>query len=230
MANDELKNIDDYFQQKLSADDRKVFEEKLTSNPELADEVAFYAHTKAIERENVLKERHAEWSSRKQSDNPFFSFGKIATGLAAMLVLAVGYWFFIRTDVTQQTDLYIEQNLATLGSQMGEADADSLELAKTLYAEKKYTEAIAVFEKQIEKSPMVIEYLGLCYLQLKDYDVASSYFDKLETNNEIINNKGKFYNALVLIKQGKTQRGERQLKEVIDQNLGGKKDAEEILD
>ncbi|MFN3849756.1 MAG: tetratricopeptide repeat protein [Spirosomataceae bacterium] len=230
MANDELKNIDDYFNQKLSDTDRKVFEEKLAANREFADEFAFYVHTKASERDRILHERHAEWTNQKPKQTPMLSFSKIANGLAAMLVLAIGYWYFIRTDLTQQTDLYIKQNLATLGTQMGDEQADSLEIGKQFYTKKQFKEAIAIFEKLTDKSPQTIEYLGLCYLQLQDYDSASIFFDKLETNTELLNNKGKFYNALVLIKQGKIQKGERLLKEVIEQNLGGKKDAEKILD
>ena len=228
MANDIL-NIDNYFQGKLSADERTDFENKLVDDPSLAEDVAFYAQAKLVQREQILKERHAEWTQRPQKKVFLVSFNQIAAGVAAILLVVAGVWFFTRSDIQQRAETYIEKDLERIKDTMDDTE-DSLKLGKALYNEKKYAEARLIFEKLIDKSPDAIEFAGLSAFKMNDYETAIKYFKKIEQNTELINNKGKFYIALVYIKQGKTEEGERSLKEVVDQNLGGKKDAEKILE
>ncbi len=226
---DDLINIDNYFHGNLSTNEKEIFEEKLAAEPNFADEVAFYAHAKATQREQILQERHNEWTSQSQKKGLGISIGKIAVGVAAMLVMVAGLWFFTRNDSIKEANTYIEQSLGTLPVKM-DATEDSLELGKRLYNEKKYSEAITVFEKLLDKSPQALEYAGLAALQQHQYEVAMIYFEKLDQNTELLANKGKFYTALTYLKQGDERRGKAVLQEVIDQNLYGKAEAEKILD
>lgn len=228
MANDIL-NIDNYFQEKLSAEERVDFEKKLADDPSLAADVAFYVHTKLTQREQTLNERHAEWTNRPKKNWLQVNLSQIAIGVAAMLLMVTGIWFFTRSDIQQRADTYIKDDLESLQGTMDDT-SDSLKLGIKLYNDKKYAEARVIFEKLIDKSPDALEFAGLSAFKMNDYDAAMSYFEKIEQNTELITNKGKFYIALVNIKQGKIQEGEHLLKEVIDQNLGGKTDAEEILE
>lgn len=228
MANDIL-NIDNYFQGNLSAEERTDFENKLADDPSLAADVAFYAHAKTVQREQILKERHAEWNNRPKKNGLRVNLSRIGVGVAAMLLMVAGLWFFTRSDIQQRANAYIENDLESLQVTMDDT-ADSLKLGKSLYNKKKFVEARAIFEKLIDKSPDALEFAGLSAFKMNDYEAAIKYFEITEQNTELINNKGKFYLALVNIKQGKTKEGERLLKEVIDQNLGGKKDAIKILE
>lgn len=228
MANDIL-NIDNYFQGNLSDKERKDFEKKLANDSSLAADVAFYAQAKSLQREQILKERHAEWTNRPKKNGFFVSFSKIAIGVAAMFLMVAGLWFFTRSDIQQRAETYIAKDLERIKDTMDDTE-DSLKLGKALYNEKKYAEARLIFEKLSDKSPDALEYAGLSAFKMNDYEAAIKYFEKIEQNTELINNKGKFYLALVNIKQGKTKEGERLLKEVVYQNLGGKKEAEKILE
>lgn len=228
MANDFL-NIDNYFQGKLSEEEKEVFDNNLADNPSLAADVAFYVHSKLAQREQVLKERHAEWTTQSGGKVVGINLKLISVGIAAVFLVIVGLWFFTGSDIQQRTNAYIENDLDQLTNTMGDTD-DSLKLGKDLYNQKKYAEARTIFEKLIEKSPDAIEFAGLSALKMNDYEGAIKYFEKIEQNTELINNKGKFYLALVNIKQGKIKEGEQLLKEVIDLNLGGKTDAEKILE
>ncbi|GGD57781.1 hypothetical protein GCM10011514_22340 [Emticicia aquatilis] len=228
MAN-EFLDIDNYFQGKLSAKEKEAFENNLANDPSLAEDVAFYAQTKFVQRDQILKERHVEWTTQSGSKAVGVNFKLISVGIAAIFLVIIGVWFFTGSDIQQRTNAYIKNDLDQLTRTMGATD-DSLKLGKDLYNQKKYTEAKIVFDKLINKSPEAIEFAGLSAFKMNDYDGAIKYFEKIEQNTELINNKGKFYLALVKIRQGKTEEGERLLNEVIDQNLGGKTDAEKILE
>ncbi|MFY7912999.1 MAG: tetratricopeptide repeat protein [Emticicia sp.] len=228
MAN-EFLNIDSYFQGKLSAQEKEAFENNLANDPSLAEDVVFYAHVKCIQRDQILKERHAEWTTQSGNKVVGINFKLISAGIAAILLMIIGVWHFTGSDIQQRTNAYIENDLDQLTNTMGATD-DSLKLGKDLYNQKKYTEARVVFDKLINKSPEAIEFAGLSAIKMNDDEEAIKYFKKIEQNTELINNKGKFYLALVKIKQGKIEEGERLLNEVIDQNLGGKNDAKKILE
>ncbi len=228
MSNDYI-NIDNYFEGNLSENEKEIFEKRLAIDPGFAEDVAFYAHAKATLREQILNERHAEWMSRPQKKGLGVSFIKIAIGIAAMLLMVVGLWFFRGNDVTKQANTYIEQSLGTLPVKMG-ATEDSLELGKRFYNEKNYAKANDIFEKLLYTNPKALEYAGLVALQQNQYDVAMIYFEKLEQNTELLENKGKFFQALTYLKQGDERRGKAILQEIIDNNLYGKKEAVEILD
>ena len=226
-----FEQIDTYFQGKLSVDDKKAFEERLDIDPAFAENVAFYLASKATIQDANLRQRHNQWQPNRQRANTVTLFTRLATGIAATLVLALSWWVLLKKpeNTTEQMAMqYIEQNLMTLPVKMDETQ-DSLELGKRFYNDKKYPEAIAIFKKLLDKEPQALEFTGLTAMQLNQYEGAISYFEKLAKNTELITNRGKFYTALVYFKQGNTQKGKQILKEVIEQNLVGKKEAEDFL-
>jgi hypothetical protein len=229
MKEEELILIDNYFQQKLTDAERVDFENKLKTDQEFAQTVAFYSHTKAIERDHILKERHKEWTSQKPGKSINFT-PKFAIGLAASILLLAGIWFFEignKKDSLELATNYIQTDLATLPLKM-DATEDSLELGKKLYNNKNYKEAFELFNT-INK-PEAKEYQGLSALQSGDYLRATALFEQQAQNQELLNNKGKFYLALTYLKMGEKAKGEALLKEVVDGNLAGKGEAEKILE
>ena len=74
-----------------------------------------------------------------------------------------------------------------------------------------------------------LEYRGLCYLQLRQYDFALASFKKLSENDEILQNKGLFYQAIVLIKIGKLNEAKIILGEIeTNASFFGKAEAQEL--
>lgn len=225
------ETIDNYFQNKLPTSEKEAFETRLELDKTFAEEVAFYLQTKTTLQTETLRQRHAEWlPNRQRSMRPVINI-RMAMGIAASLVLLMFGWLLLKKpELTpeQMAVEYIEQNLMTLPVKMDETQ-DSLELGKRFYNEKKYSEAITIFEKLLDKEPQALEFTGLTALQMNKYEDAIKYFEKLSQNTELITNKGKFYTALTYLKQGNAQKGKQILQEVIDQNLAGKKEAESFL-
>ena len=225
------ETIDNYFQGKLEITEKEAFETRLELDKNFAEEVAFYLQTRASLQEEKLRQRHAEWLPNRQRSKQTVIYKRMAMGVAASLVLMIFGWLLLKKpELTpeQMATEYIELNLMNLPFTM-DGTQDSLELGKRFYNEKKYSEAMAIFKKLLDREPQALEFTGLTALQMNKYEVAMSYFEKLSQNAELITNKGKFYIALTYLKQGNTQKGKQILREVIEQDLAGKKDAEVFL-
>lgn len=215
----DLEYIDNYLANRLSAADKLAFEQRLANDAAFAEDVAFYANTKALEREKVLSEKHAQWN--KKPSGTVLNFRLLSAGLAATLLLVMGWWLYVQNtkpDLNQLADSYIKDNLSTLPVKM-DAKEDSLELGKQMYNDGKYLEAKAIFDKLSE--PKALEYAGLSALKAKSYPEAEKAFDKLAQNTDIIENKGKFYLALTYLVQGKRQKAEVLLDEIKKEGLFG---------
>lgn len=227
------ETIDNYFQNKLPMSEKEAFETRLELDKNFAEEVAFYLQTKTTLQTETLRQRHAEWlPNRQRSKQTVIYTPRMAMGIAASLVLLMFGWLLLKkSELTpeQMAVEYIEQNLMTLPLKMDETQ-DSLELGKRFYNEKKYPEAMVIFEKLLDIEPQALEFTGLTALQMNKYEDAMLYFEKLSQNTELITNKGRFYTAITYLKQGNAQKGKQILQEVINQNLAGKKEAEKILE
>jgi tetratricopeptide (TPR) repeat protein len=227
----DLKLIDDYFQHKLNEAEKAEVENRILTDADFAEDMAFYTHSKAILREKILAEKHKEWTSQPTEKGKMIKFARVGMGVAASILVLIGIWFYATTDKPKDAMLaesYINTELTTLPLKMDAAE-DSMELAKKYYNEKDYKNAIIVFESLSKKQLKAQEYLGLSYLQAKEYDKAIAIFAAQTNNPDLLNNKGKFYLALARINKGEKQIGEQLLKQVVAENLPGKKEAEDLL-
>lgn len=217
----DLQYIDNYFADGLSAADKLTFEQRLANDAAFAEDVAFYVSTKAVEREKVLLEKHAQWS--KAPKGRILNFRLLSVGVAAALLLLAGWWLYLQNskpDLNQLADSYIKENLSTLPVKM-DAKEDSLELGKKYYNEAKYTEAQSIFKNLAKSDAKALEFEGLSALKAKDYKTAEESFQKLSENKDLMENKGKFYLALTFLQQGKRQKAEVLLDEIKKQALFG---------
>ncbi|OYU67003.1 MAG: hypothetical protein CFE22_06870 [Cytophagaceae bacterium BCCC1] len=215
----DLEYIDNYFANRLSSEDKLAFEQRLANDAAFAEEVAFYANTKALEREKVLSEKHAQWN--KKPSGTVLNFRLLSAGLAATLLLVIGWWLYVQNtkpDLETLANNYVKENLSTLPVKM-DAKVDSLELGKQMYNDGKYLEAKAIFDKLSESK--ALEFAGLSALKVKNYAAAQKAFEKLAQDTDLIENKGKFYLALTYLQQSKKQKAEVLLAEIKKEGLFG---------
>ncbi|MCP9766039.1 CDC27 family protein [Lacihabitans soyangensis] len=218
MEND-TKLIDDYLGGMLSAEEMAVVEQRIMADTAFAESVAFHAQAKSILRDEILLDKHKQWTSQPKAKVPMFTI--LSAGIAAVLLLVAGWWFFAKNSEPNLETLaqnYIDQNLSTLPVKM-DAKEDSLELGKQYYNEGEYTKALEVFEKL--NDPKALEFAGLSALKGKKYPEAIQFFEKLSQNTELLENKGKFYLALTYLQQGQKQKAEVLLEEIKKEGLFG---------
>ena len=143
-------------------------------------------------------------------------------------------WLFLsnyKNSAPQLADNYIEQLQA--GVTMA-AKVDSAGTALNLYSEKKYTEALPIFEALIKNGTAdekVKEYAGLTYIKLERYEDALRLFSEWETK-VAFSNPAKLYKAITLMKRndkGDVGEAKKLLKEIRDKDLDGKATAGEWL-
>lgn len=196
-----LEYIDDYFAELLPESEKEIFSNRIKNDDEFAKEVALYLQAKKLG--HLEKKKQFAELNKSLNKQPSLSVIKSVGSIAAAAILIIGLWtlFFNNTQTPQEyAQNYINEKLITLDTDMS-ASQDSLSNAIELYNQKKYSEALSQL-KNIQ-SPLALEYQGLCYLQLKQYDFALESFKKLSANDDILQNKGDFYQALVLIEMGK---------------------------
>jgi tetratricopeptide (TPR) repeat protein len=160
---------------------------------------------------------------------------KISASIAACTILVVAIYFFsFQTPKAQQlAGNYIQANLMEISQSMSMSQ-DSLQLGISAYNNKDYKKALHYFQGVGNNNPAnrdANEYAGYVFLINNDYESALKNFDQLE-NLKGKFNKGKFLKALTLMernKEGDIAQAKRLLQQVVNENAGGKKEAEEWL-
>ena len=237
-----LEKIDKYFNNELSLSERQDFENQLVKDNELKETVSFYLNTRTAAKQLADDKRRVEFEElRKKLSQKSESSGKIKSmiwlsGLAASVVLTLGFWWFSRTpDLATDAlaDTYIQEYFQNLPVKM-DATADSLQMGLRLFNEQKLSEAQIVFEnilKRKNNDSQATKYAGITALRLKDYDKAIQYFKTLGSQKNLFANPGRFYQAITLLQQSSINKKEAEvlLKEVIDNSLEGKEEAKKML-
>ena len=237
-----LEKIDKYFNNELSRSERQDFDNQLITDNELQENVAFYLNTRTAAKQLADDKRRGEFEelrkklSQKSGDSTKIKPMIWLSGLAASIVMIIGFWWFSRTpdvSVNVLADTYIQEHFQNLPVKM-DANADSLQMGLRLFNEQKLSEAQTVFENILTRKnndSEAIKYAGITALRLKNYDKAIQYFKVLASQKDLFTNSGKFYQALALLQQSPMNKKEAEvlLKEVIDGGLEGKQEASLLL-
>ena len=235
-----LEQIDKYFNNELSLSERQDFEIQLVKNEALKESVSFYLNARTAAKQLADDKRRGEFEEIRKTLSQK-SKGNIKpmiwlSGLAASIVMIIGFWWFSRTpdvSVDVLADTYIEEHFQNLPVKM-DASADSLQMGLRLFNEQKLPEAQTIFEQILNRKNTdseAIKYAGITALRLKKYNKAIEYFKKLSFDKNLFANPGKFYQSIALLKQSPKNQEEAEilLKEVVDNDLEGKNEAIIIL-
>lgn len=236
-----LEYIDDYFRGTLSSEAVKAFEQRIETDNEFAEEVAFYASTLQVMRQQLdeeRKNRFREIYEQQKTTGKKTVIRKLWPYLAAAAVIAglvIGIGLFSnKPSLEQMADNYIDTELKSMNVKMA-AHKDSIDIGRNLYNEGKLPASLEQFKKlaQVDSSATNIQiYAGIVSLRLQQYDSAIAYFKQAENNTGDYANRGKFLHALTLLKRNgphDRQEAHSLLQEVVAKNLEGKEIAEKWL-
>ena len=236
-----LEQIEKYLNNELSLSERQVFENQLSTDEVLAKEFAFYANTHTASKQLANGKRREEFDHlRKEiSIRPIRKFKPMiwVSGLAASVILALGFWWFSQTATSNAeilADTYIQKHFENLPVKM-DGNSDSLQMGLRLFNEKKLNDAQKIFENILQRkngNSEATKYAGITALKLQNYDKAIQYFQTLSRQTNLYSNPGKFYEALALMKQDKAERKQAKkiLNEVIVNNLEGNEEAKKFIE
>ena len=241
---DNLEYIESYFNEELTPEKKREFEQRITADPVFAEEVAFSLSSKqaiaavGIEQRERFKDVYAEYKhvtqAKKQQPALLRKLWPWAAVAAILAGIIFGWNTWLRSpSSTELADKYIKENFQTLSVSMGNNE-DSLQAGLRLYNANRLEEALKQFENIAVNDTSLIEakkYAGIVSLRLEQYDKAINYFSKIE-NIKLHANPGKFYHALVLIKRsqpGDMETAKQLLQQVVENDLEGKEEAEKWL-
>ncbi len=230
--------IEDYFKRVTVPEKGSDFEQRLLTDKEFAQEVAFYLSTIEVARfsnEENKKKRFKEIYYQNDSHKPVSIVKKLwpyaAMAAAVLTTLFVGLYLYMQPVTSSKlADAYFSDHLQTLSVQMGNNE-DLLQQGKNLYNEGNYPGSLKKFEELVQNDPLnseAKENAGIIAIKLQDYNKAIEYFNQLANVKGLTENPGKFYQALALMKRNKTGDKEAYIKllnEVIKEDLFGKEDA-----
>jgi len=151
---------------------------------------------------DIQKQHTSTSTSTTKRKKTYFYLISSAVAIAAILTL---FYFTFMQSMTA-TDAFEEyHNWKTLPSFVEKGNTEDERVkAQKLFEAEKYQEALAVFKKYSENTtfdPKLQVYIGVCYLELENYDKALETFDGLLHSKTIDQHKAYWYKALTYLKR-----------------------------
>lgn len=235
---EELEYIASYFEGSLPEAERAGFEERCLNDPLFAAGVADYVMMRDVLRQELHQQKSVEFAA-------LFDTMQGRKGLiqrlswfaaAACIALIAGWLLFFRGNEPKDlAKAYASVHFKQLGVTMGAGQQDLMQQGIAAFNKKEYAAALSVFKRLSRDStlkPDAVKNLGITQLMMGNYEGAIDSFDGL-SKMELYTNPGLFYKAIALMERsgpGDAEAASKCLKEVVNKDLPGKKDAEAWLE
>jgi tetratricopeptide (TPR) repeat protein len=238
---DSLHYIDSYIKGEFSAEEQRIFEDRIINDPQFAEEVAFYVTSVDLLKKDIADRKKISfreiYEAKKESSTPVRNMRPWYWAAAAVIAgLAIGIFFLNSFGSPDKiADKYIKEHLLSFGVMMG-TEKDSLQQAITFYNSGNVEKSLQYFQSILQSHPAEYkarEYAGIVFLRLNDYDKALEYFKDLANDKRLYANPGKFYEALTLLKRnlpGDKAAAEALLRQVVNEGLQNDQAAKDLLD
>jgi len=247
MDNQDIDHIDKYLLSKLSAEEKIAFEQKMSANKELANEVASHKETMAYVEgmaDAKMKEEIAAidvnvdevWnesdevleksiSQKKSTIKPMYAYLTVAASIALLVGLSI---IFSQNNnaFTALTDKHYKvYSIGTKG-------VDNKTEAERLYSNKLYKDAIPLLKQCGNVEPECNLMLGIAYYEQENFDKAIQTFETIESTDRLHINNSRWYAALTYLQLNHPFKAKESLKMIINNKDAGKKlieKAEQLL-
>jgi cytochrome c-type biogenesis protein CcmH/NrfG len=246
-----FEQADDYLHDRMSAEERAIFESSLANDRQLAREWELYRNVESSMRraqqqhddEAALKTSLTHLSEdfilhKQRAKMRWISPRALRWAAAAVVPLAAaGIYLFVETrqPIPQRmAETYVSKNLTILSQTMGAAK-DSLQAGIAAYNDRDYATASRIFGRLAETMPSnseALKYSGLAFLQTGDYTNALVRFDSLVARKDLYSNPGLFLKAVTLLRRdakGDLQQAHLLLEQVVREKAEGYQEAGEWL-
>ena len=245
--------IERYFDEELTAEERVLFERRLSQDSgfkrlfdqerhligaiRLEGALNDLEYLKAVENGDIISGLN-EVNDKDIQPGTESKLGVLMPYLlsaAACLLIVIVAIFYLKSETPQQmASKYTEENLMYLSPTMSD-ELDSLQMGIAAFNSKDHERAARIFESLAENSGSLeaIKNLGLTYLALGEYDSALRQFELLSNRDDIHFNAGPFYKAVTLMSRsapGDEEVAKGILEEVVRKQLPGHQVASSWLD
>jgi tetratricopeptide (TPR) repeat protein len=242
---DEIKYIEAWFEESLSADDRREFEEKMKNDEAFRNRVAdFEAALKCVEYmgrselKTKLKEIHSEVVGTKQNMN-----GRLWLRIAAIFVglMVIASPFIYRQYIAAPNfDNLFSENFSAYPDILSQRSSSSnpnimLQEAMSYYKNSDFENAVVLFQHLINNATTENDalnfYLGVSMLGNDDLPEAQTVLSKISANPENeFHDQAKWYLGLVYFKAGNDKGAKEVFNEIALTKSYNHKKAQRLLD
>jgi tetratricopeptide (TPR) repeat protein len=245
------EQADDYLYGRMTEEERIAFESALAENKEQSAEFELYRSVESTMQtqkgeaggDEKLKLSLSElneiyFSGKEKARYRIMSRRVFGWTAAAALILVVAGVYLITTRRAQGphqlADDYIQNKLTVLGQSMS-GSRDLLQEGIAAYNNKDFKKALALFDSVAHIAPDnsdAKKYIGLAFLQTKNYDSAITYFDDLAAQKGLYSNPGLFLKAITLLHRNRESDitlARQVLDQVVTQKTEGFEEAAEWL-
>jgi tetratricopeptide (TPR) repeat protein len=233
MTDEQFEKIELYLSGEMEASASAAFEQELQANKELADTLALYKmmHDDLQSATQSSAQKAALQQNLQQLNQKYFfeegasaetkpGAAKVVSmgsnrrwmrAIAAILVLAAGIWavqyFFFGKKPADATSLYAQYAVHEPLSATRGSETDTLRAkAIALFNKKEYAAAIPLMQQYMQQHTNDNEWriaLGIAYMETGQYDQALMFFDSVANGASALQYRGKWYMALMQLKQGR---------------------------
>lgn len=236
-----IKQIEDYLDGNLNAQELKAFEKRIEEDDALKAEVALYKDMKGgirLRNNKLLKARldeiHEEVIIGTRKKN-FILSSKSWLAIAACLFLFILFYFLFPRNKMEVEDLYANYFVPyELEWVNRNSKADSLLIQlEQLYREKQYNKLLAFIEnnssiRELDQADVQL-IQGIAKMETGSFMEANSYF-QIVAQNPILKDEANWYRALNFLKEGRREECKQYLILLIEkENSDYYKDASQLL-
>ncbi|WP_062061666.1 tetratricopeptide repeat protein [Aquimarina longa] len=258
------KEIEKYLNQEMSSEEKNIFEEKINNSPEAKKLLELYQemdiiyndsdwetteitilNAKTSQYETFLKSEKGKaiTTSIRQAENEYFTtisspkkkyFIVYAGSIAAILIIGLFIVFQLNKPIDSKS-LYAEyKNWNDLPSLTVRDVNTNLAQAERLFREKKYTNALEIFNTYHSDTnslnPQVLLYIAIAQLELDQNKLAIENFNRLLNSDTLDAPKAHWYLALTYLKLEKIEEAKNELQILLKDSSNIHTAAQKLLD
>jgi hypothetical protein len=236
MNEEHFLEFDEYLQGEMTVEDKLVFEQQLKDQADLAMAFETYKglHLHLENKFGQANELKAFKDNLKGISKTHFKKSKVIAfkpwyyAVAASVAVLFGL-FFLNQNSNPTFEDYNQPETAFF-TERGETN-DNLKLAQDAFNEKKYKEAIPLFETilKTDTSAEIQYFYGIALLEENRLPEAEAVFETLRTGNSIYKNKAIWSLALSKLKQ-KDYKSCKELLSTIPEDYEGNDQVDALLE
>jgi tetratricopeptide (TPR) repeat protein len=219
--------INSYFENSLSKDQLKEFEQLMKTDSEFASEVDFQKELQHSFKKNERQEIKQMLGDlnivENDTETKVFSIRPWLAAASIALLVGVGTWmlFFTNTDIN--TNQLYASNFAPYDNvvhpiERGNAMINIKDKAFTAYEDGDYSMALILFKQlQIEQTdPYITFYEAIVLMQLNNHQDAIPLLKAYIENDGLLKDRATWYLALSHLKMDEIENSKTQLKKLVD--------------
>jgi tetratricopeptide (TPR) repeat protein len=233
-----------YLDGELSEQECLDFEINLESNGNLLKEINLIKEIDHffMDKERVGYEQQVRKLLVENRDSKRLLFSPIGIShkylLAASIILLLGVFAYMYNIKTQSESdklfaSYYEKYDPDVFRRSDTSAKDPFTQALHYYVENEYNTAANLLTDQLKQDPGLVlarYYLGLCYMELEEYQLALDQFGQISEKNSVIQHHSAWYSALAYIKLDQSVEASLLLKNLAQSDGFYQEQAQQLLD